>query len=85
MNNLSRIASNLESMGKSVEIQQMCSITWADPDNPDIHFTDGNPAVGELTADLGDGTIVAIPVCESCLKLVSPRVQSFSLGDDLQD
>lgn len=85
MNDLSKIAANIQNMGGNVEIQQMCSITWTDPENPEVKFTDGNPAVGELTGDFGDGTIVHIPVCESCLKLVSPRVESYSLADDLQD
>lgn len=58
-------------MGNNVQIQQMCGLTWTDPDNPEIHFTDGNPAVGELTAQLEDGMVVPIPVCESCLALVS--------------
>lgn len=70
MNDLNQIAANIGALG-GVEIQQFCGITWSDPENPSIAFTDGNIAVGELTADLGDGTLVPIPVCESCLALVS--------------
>lgn len=82
MNDLNQIAANLESLGQSVEIQQFCGITWSDPDNPEILFTDGNPAVGELTANLGDGTIVPIPVCEDCLGLVSRNVNNgFSIKE----
>jgi hypothetical protein len=66
-------------MGNAVEIQQFCGISWSDPDNPEIVFTDGNPAVGELTADLGDGTLVTIPVCKRCLDLVSTE-HKLSLG-----
>lgn len=86
MNDLSQIKNKIESLGGNVEIQQMCSITWTDPENPDVQFTDGNPAIGELTADLGDGTLVHIPVCESCLKLVSQGINNgFSFANDLQD
>jgi len=67
--------SNIANLGEGAQIQQMCSITWTDPDNPEILFTDGKPAVGELTADLGDGTVVPIPVCADCLRLVSPRLE----------
>lgn len=71
MNNLGQIKSSIEAMGHNVEIQQMCGLTWTDPDNPEIHFTDGNIAVGELTAHLEDGIVVPIPVCQRCLDLVS--------------
>jgi hypothetical protein len=37
-----------------------------------------------LTADLGDGTIVPIPVCERCLELVSGELK-VSLAKDLPD
>lgn len=69
MTDLSRIKAGLE--GTGIEIQQMCGLTWTDPDNPEVHFTDGNPAVGELTVPLENGIVVPIPVCESCLALVS--------------
>jgi hypothetical protein len=38
-------------------------------------------AVGELTAQLDDGTVVPIPICETHLKLVTSRydVESLSL------
>lgn len=71
MTDLSQIKANLESVGKSVEVREMCGLSWSDPDNPEIVFTDGNEAVGELTADLGNGMIVPIPVCQRCLDLVS--------------
>ena len=71
MTNLSQIKAGIEAMGTNVEIQQFCGITWTDKDNPEILFTDGNPAVGELTAQLEDGIVVPIPVCESCLAQIS--------------
>lgn len=71
MNDVNQIAANLEAMGHNVEIQQMCGLTWTDPDNPEIQFTDGNAAVGELTAHIEGGIVVPIPVCQSCLDLVS--------------
>lgn len=74
MNDLSKIVSNMESLGQSVEIQQFCGITWTDPENPEVSFTDGNPAVGELTGEFEDDIVVHIPVCESCLELVSQGV-----------
>jgi hypothetical protein len=84
-NDLSAVKANIEALGAAVQVQEFCGITWTDPENSKVQFTDGNPAVGELTADLGDGTLVRIPVCESCLKLVSPRVESYSFAHDLRD
>lgn len=76
MNNPQEIAANIEAMGLGgVTIQQFCGITWTDPENPEVAFTDGNIAVGELTAQLEDGMVVPIPVCESCLELVSTEHQ----------
>lgn len=71
MNDLHQIKATIEAQGHSVEIQQMCGLTWTDPENPDVQFTDGNPAVGELTAHLEGGIVVPIPVCKRCLELVS--------------
>ena len=80
MNDLSQIKSNIEAMGQGVEIQQFCGITWRSEEDPNVITTDGNIAVGELTADLGDVMVVTIPVCEDCLRLVSPANESYSLG-----
>lgn len=81
MNDLSQVKYNLENL-PGIEIQQFCGISWQSEKDPNLTYTDGNPAVGELTADLGDGTLVPIPVCESCLELVSRNVtNNFSIKE----
>ena len=81
MNDLSQIKSNIEAMGGQVEVQNFCGISWTDPENPGVVFTDGNTAVGEITAVTEFGPVV-IPVCEQCLQLVSEGINNkFSIGD----
>lgn len=70
MNDLNQIKNSIEGF-PGIEVQEFCGVTWISDEDPNVVFTDGNPAVGELTADLGDGTLVPIPVCERCLSLVS--------------
>jgi hypothetical protein len=80
VNDLSQIKNSIEATGNNVEIQQMCGITWTDGQNSDMHFTDGNPAVGEITASTEFGPIV-IPVCQKCLDLISVE-HKLSLGEE---
>lgn len=70
MNDFSQIKTNIEGLG-GIETREFCGITWESPEDPNVFFTDGNAAVGELTAQLEDGTLVPIPVCEECLAKVS--------------
>lgn len=83
LNDLSQIKANIESLGHSVEVRQMCGISWTDEENPDIVFTDGNEAVGEIVADTPFGP-VPIPVCERCLELVSVEFKG-SFAKDLRE
>lgn len=82
VNDLGQIKANLESLGDKLEIQNMCGITFEDKQNPGVFFTDGNPAVGEITAVLGEGLPpITIAVCEKCLTAVSEGVNNkMSLG-----
>ena len=66
-------------MGNKLEIQEMCGITFTDPENSDIIFTDGNPAVGSITVPTDFGP-VEIPVCEKCVQAISEQYQ-LSIGE----
>ena len=66
---------NLE--GANVTRAMFCGIAIESGDDYTIMCK--NEAAGELTADLGDGNVVTIPVCEDHLKLVSDQNPVYSL------
>jgi hypothetical protein len=81
LNDLNKIAANIEAMGNGLEVRRFCGLTHSDESGN--LTTDGHEAVGEITASFGDGLPpVAIPVCAECLEKISIE-HHLSIGHDV--